>query len=34
MDMARNEGADYFNQQVGPVILRDADKSCGPIQTA
>jgi len=34
MVMARNEGADYFNPQVGPVILRDAAKSCGPLQTA
>jgi len=34
MVMARNEGADYFNPQVGPVILRDAAKTCGPLQTA
>jgi ribulose-bisphosphate carboxylase large chain len=32
MVMARNEGADYFN--VGPQILRDAAKTCGPLQTA
>jgi ribulose-bisphosphate carboxylase large chain len=34
MVIARNEGADYFNQQVGPVILREAAKTCGPLQTA
>jgi len=34
MVLARNEGADYFNQQVGPQILRDAAKTCGPLQTA
>ena len=34
MVLARNEGADYFNAQVGPEILRDAAKSCGPLQTA
>jgi ribulose-bisphosphate carboxylase large chain len=33
MVMARNEGADYFNNNVGPQILRDA-KTCGPLQTA
>ena len=30
--MARNEGRDYVNE--GPQILRDAAKSCGPLQTA
>jgi ribulose-bisphosphate carboxylase large chain len=30
----RNEGADYFNNNVGPQILRDAAKTCGPLQTA
>jgi ribulose-bisphosphate carboxylase large chain len=34
MVMARNEGLDYFNNQVGPQILRDAAKTCGPLQTA
>jgi ribulose-bisphosphate carboxylase large chain len=34
MVMARNEGADYFNNNVGPQILRDAAKTCGPLQTA
>ena len=34
MILARNEGADYFNQQVGPAILREAAKTCGPLQTA
>merc|ERR1719389_1208820 len=34
MVLARNEGADYFNNQVGPQILRDAAKTCGPLQTA
>jgi ribulose-bisphosphate carboxylase large chain len=34
MVMARNEGHDYFNNQVGPQILRDAAKTCGPLQTA
>ena len=34
MVMARNEGADYFNADVGPAILRDAAKKCGPLQTA
>jgi ribulose-bisphosphate carboxylase large chain len=34
MVLARNEGIDYFNQQVGPQILRDAAKTCGPLQTA
>ena len=34
MVLARNEGADYFNSEVGPQILRDAAKSCGPLQTA
>jgi ribulose-bisphosphate carboxylase large chain len=33
MVMARNEGADYFNNNVGPQILRAA-KTCGPLQTA
>jgi ribulose-bisphosphate carboxylase large chain len=33
MVMARNEGADYFNNNVGPQILRDAAKTCGPLQT-
>jgi ribulose-bisphosphate carboxylase large chain len=34
MILARNEGADYFNQEVGPAILREAAKTCGPLQTA
>jgi ribulose-bisphosphate carboxylase large chain len=34
MILARNEGLDYFNQEVGPQILRDAAKTCGPLQTA
>jgi ribulose-bisphosphate carboxylase large chain len=34
MVLARNEGADYFNNEVGPQILRDAAKTCGPLQTA
>jgi len=34
MVLARNEGADYFNNQVGPQILRDAARTCGPLQTA
>ena len=34
MVLARNEGVDYFNPQVGPQILRDAAKTCGPLQTA
>jgi len=34
MILARNEGADYFNSEVGPQILRDAAKTCGPLQTA
>jgi ribulose-bisphosphate carboxylase large chain len=34
MVMARNEGHDYFNNEVGPRILRDAAKTCGPLQTA
>jgi ribulose-bisphosphate carboxylase large chain len=34
MVMARNEGVDVFNQQIGPTILREAAKSCGPLQTA
>jgi ribulose-bisphosphate carboxylase large chain len=34
MVLARNEGVDYFNPQVGPQILRDAAKTCGPLATA
>jgi ribulose-bisphosphate carboxylase large chain len=34
MVLARNEGADYFNNDVGPQILRNAAKTCGPLQTA
>nr|ASC55330.1 ribulose-1,5-bisphosphate carboxylase/oxygenase large subunit [Pleurosigma sp.] len=34
MVLARNEGSDYFNNQVGPQILRDAARTCGPLQTA
>jgi ribulose-bisphosphate carboxylase large chain len=34
MVLARNEGHDFFNQEVGPQILRDAAKTCGPLQTA
>ena len=32
MVQARNEGRDYVNE--GPQILRDAAKTCGPLQTA
>nr|YP_010338438.1 ribulose-1,5-bisphosphate carboxylase/oxygenase large subunit [Rhodaphanes brevistipitata]UNJ18388.1 ribulose-1,5-bisphosphate carboxylase/oxygenase large subunit [Rhodaphanes brevistipitata] len=32
MILARNEGRDYVNE--GPQILRDAAKTCGPLQTA
>jgi len=32
MVLARNEGRDYLNE--GPQILRDAAKTCGPLQTA
>ena len=32
MVLARNEGRDYINE--GPQILRDAAKTCGPLQTA
>jgi ribulose-bisphosphate carboxylase large chain len=32
MVLARNEGRDYISE--GPQILRDAAKSCGPLQTA
>nr|YP_010983178.1 ribulose-1,5-bisphosphate carboxylase/oxygenase large subunit [Bangia fuscopurpurea]AKE98828.1 ribulose-1,5-bisphosphate carboxylase/oxygenase large subunit [Bangia fuscopurpurea]WOJ51911.1 ribulose-1,5-bisphosphate carboxylase/oxygenase large subunit [Bangia fuscopurpurea] len=32
MVMARNEGRDYVSE--GPQILRDAAKTCGPLQTA
>nr|YP_009402681.1 ribulose-1,5-bisphosphate carboxylase/oxygenase large subunit [Compsopogon caeruleus]ARX96036.1 ribulose-1,5-bisphosphate carboxylase/oxygenase large subunit [Compsopogon caeruleus] len=32
MVLARNEGRDYVNE--GPQILRDAAKTCGPLQTA
>jgi ribulose-bisphosphate carboxylase large chain len=32
MVLARNEGRDYIAE--GPEILRDAAKSCGPLQTA
>jgi len=34
MVMARNEGMNYFDQQTGSTILRDAAKGCGPLQTA
>merc|ERR1711957_664503 len=34
MVLARNSGADYFSQEVGPQILADAGKMCGPLQTA
>merc|ERR1719159_2292113 len=34
MILARNSGMDYFNPEVGPGILRDAAKTCGPLQTA
>jgi len=34
MVLARNEGLDYFNNEVGPRILRDAARTCGPLQTA
>ena len=32
MVLARNEGRDYVSE--GPQILRDAAKTCGPLQTA
>jgi len=32
MVLARNEGRDYIAE--GPQILRDAAKTCGPLQTA
>ena len=32
MVLARNEGRDYMSE--GPQILRDAAKTCGPLQTA
>jgi ribulose-bisphosphate carboxylase large chain len=32
MVLARNEGRDYLAE--GPTILRDAAKTCGPLQTA
>merc|ERR1739842_106491 len=32
MVLARNEGVDYFSNEVGPQILRDAAKTCGPLQ--
>jgi ribulose-bisphosphate carboxylase large chain len=34
MVLARNEGADIFNNKVGPAILREAAKLCSPLQTA
>jgi len=34
MVLARNTGADYFSQDVGPKILADAGRMCGPLQTA
>jgi ribulose-bisphosphate carboxylase large chain len=34
MVLARNEGLDIFSNEVGPRILRDAAKTCGPLQTA
>jgi ribulose-bisphosphate carboxylase large chain len=34
MVLARNEGQDVFNEQIGPVILREAAKKCSPLQTA
>jgi len=34
MVLARNSGADYFNPEVGPKILADAGRMCGPLQTA
>jgi ribulose-bisphosphate carboxylase large chain len=34
MTLARNEGLDYFSNEVGPRILRDAARTCGPLQTA
>ena len=34
MVLARNEGLDVFNPNIGPDILRTAAKSCGPLQTA
>jgi len=32
MVLARNEGRNYIVE--GPAILRDAAKTCGPLQTA
>ena len=32
MLLARNEGRDYLTE--GPAILRDAARTCGPLQTA
>jgi ribulose-bisphosphate carboxylase large chain len=32
MGVARNEGRDYLSE--GPQILRDAAKTCGPLQAA
>ena len=34
MILARNEGSDYFDNAVGPQILRTAAKTCGPLRTA
>jgi ribulose-bisphosphate carboxylase large chain len=34
MVMVRNEGADYFNNNVGPQILRDAAKHVVHYKTA
>jgi ribulose-bisphosphate carboxylase large chain len=34
MVLARNEGLDFFNQEIGSGILREAAKTCGPLQTA
>ena len=34
MVLARNSGEDFFSQDVGPKILADAGRMCGPLQTA
>jgi ribulose-bisphosphate carboxylase large chain len=34
MVLARNSGADFFSNDVGPKILADAGKMCAPLQTA
>ncbi len=34
MVLARNSGENFFSQDIGPKILADAGKMCGPLQTA